>query len=153
MILQKIYTAWRQISPHSVYDLFIYLIIILLGVKSRQSLCGKSPSIRLSGRADYSMTFFCSHRLPKKRRTKNTSRTTQSIIIAAQTPNRPQFSQVPSTTEKPTRNTHMENMLTAIVYFASPAARRICGSVNEQGQKAMLLRQTMRIIPSARLVV
>lgn len=67
--------------------------------------------------------------------TKNVILTTQSIIIATQTPNISIPKYLDKTTPKPILTIHMEHTPTIIVYRASFEALNVFGSVNDKGHR------------------
>ena len=59
------------------------------------------------------------------------------MVMAIHTPKNPRLNHRPSTYDSATRHTHIDTMLTTIVNFASPAARRAFGSAKLGGHQSV----------------
>ena len=59
------------------------------------------------------------------------------MVMAIHTPKNPRWNHRPSTYDSATRHTHIDTMLTPIVNFASPAARRAFGSAKLGGHQSV----------------
>ena len=96
---------------------------------------GNSKKFPISQKAHslYEKIIFC-HRPLLYLQTKKIPRTSQSMVIATQTPKIPIWNTMVSRYLKPNRNTHREMMESTMVTFTSAAARSVFGSLKDSGQ-------------------